>query len=220
VSLRVLVVDDHPMFRDGLRFTLSQSPQVREVREASDGQDAVDQANSSRFDVVVMDLHMPRLDGIAATPAVVATGARVLVLSMSEDDASVLSAVRAGAIGYLVKGADAEQVVSAVTSAAAGHAVFGAGLACRVLDLLGQAVGPRGTGGPPGRVGDLSAREHEVLELLAQGLTNNQIAQRLYLSPITVRNHVSHILAKLQVSDRRQAMLRMHNQPQPGAEGS
>jgi DNA-binding NarL/FixJ family response regulator len=148
----------------------------------------------------------------------VKTGARVLVLSMSEDDASVLSAVRAGASGYLVKGADAEQVVSAVTSVAAGHAVFGAGLAVRVMQLLGTGLGLTDTPRTPDGMAELSAREHEVLELLAQGLTNSEIAQRLYLSPITVRNHVSHILAKLQVRDRRQAMLRMHDSQQVSEE--
>jgi DNA-binding NarL/FixJ family response regulator len=218
VSLRVLVADDHPMFRDGLRFTLSQSPQIGEVVEAVDGEDAIHRANASCFDVVLMDLHMPRLDGITATSRVVTTGARVLVLSMSEDDASVLSAIRAGASGYLVKGADAEQVVSAVTSVAAGHAVFGAGLAVRVMQLLGTGLGLTDTPRTPDGLAELSAREHEVLELVAQGLTNSEIAQRLYLSPITVRNHVSHILAKLHVRDRRQAMLRMHERQQMSQE--
>lgn len=214
MTLRVLVVDDHPVFRDGLRFTLERAAEIASVAEASDGREAVRLASESAFDVVVMDVRMPHLDGIDATRAVVATGAKVLVLTMFEDDATVLSAVRAGASGYLVKGADAEQVVSAVTAVADGHAVFGPSLAGRVLQAFvggsGQAPAPDGpAGGHPGSLPELSAREQEVLELLAEGLTNNEIGARLFISPITVRNHVSRILAKLQVRDRREAMLRV-----------
>lgn len=217
MSLRVLVADDHPLFRDGLRFTLERAAEIEIVDEASDGREAVRLASQSPYDVVVMDVRMPHLDGIEATRAVVATGARVLVLTMFEDDATVFSAVRAGAAGYLVKGADAEQVVSAVTAVADGHAVFGPSLAGRVLRAFGVPAPSRpatatlpGTESP--RTADLpglSAREQEVLELLAEGLTNNEIGARLFISPITVRNHVSRILAKLQVRDRREAMLRV-----------
>ena len=206
MTLRLLLVDDHPVFRDGLRFTLAQSADVGSVDEAADGEEAVRMAQVTPYDVVVMDVRMPRLDGIAATRAVVATGAKVLVLTMFEDDATVLSAVRAGAAGYLVKGADAEQVVSAVTAVAAGHAVFGPSLAGRVLEQFGRPV--PGVEGPSSQLPELSAREQEVLELLAEGLTNIEIGTRLFISPITVRNHVSRILAKLHVRDRREAMLR------------
>ena len=215
MSLRVLVADDHPLFRDGLRFTLERAAEIDVVDEASDGQEAVRLASEVSYDVVVMDVRMPHLDGIEATRAVVATGAKVLVLTMFEDDATVLSAVRAGASGYLVKGADAEQVVSAVTAVADGHAVFGPSLAGRVLQAFGV---PAGAGPEPATaegatvavdLPELSAREQEVLELLAEGLTNNEIGARLFISPITVRNHVSRILAKLQVRDRREAMLRV-----------
>lgn len=214
MSLRVLVTDDHPLFRDGLRFTLERAAEIGVVDEASDGQEAVRLASESLYDVVVMDVRMPHLDGIEATRAVVATGAKVLVLTMFEDDATVLSAVRAGASGYLVKGADAEQVVSAVTAVADGHAVFGPSLAGRMLQAFGVPVGATSeatAGGAPvaDDLPELSAREQEVLELLAEGLTNNEIGTRLFISPITVRNHVSRILAKLQVRDRREAMLRV-----------
>jgi DNA-binding NarL/FixJ family response regulator len=204
MSLRVLLADDHPLFRDGLRFTLERAAEVAVVDEAGDGLEAVRMAVASPYDVAVLDVRMPRLDGIEATRQVVATGAKVLVLTMYEDDATVLSAVRAGASGYLVKGADAEQVVSAVTAVADGHAVFGPSLAGRVLQAFGGAQAVRPTDLP-----ELSARETEVLELLAEGLTNNEIGARLFISPITVRNHVSRILAKLQVRDRREAMLRV-----------
>lgn len=222
MSLRVLLADDHPLFRDGLRFTLERAAEVAVVDEAGDGLEAVRMATESPYDVAVLDVRMPHLDGIEATRQVVATGAKVLVLTMYEDDATVLSAVRAGASGYLVKGADAEQVVSAVTAVADGHAVFGPSLAGRVLQAFGgggPSAGRNGGDGTaawagPAAVGpidlpELSARETEVLELLAEGLTNNEIGARLFISPITVRNHVSRILAKLQVRDRREAMLRV-----------
>lgn len=213
MTVRVLLADDHPVFRDGLRFTLSQAPDVAEIHEASDGDEAVAMARATPYDVVVMDVRMPRLDGITATRAVVETGARVLVLTMSEDDDTLLAAMRAGASGYLVKGADAEQVVSALTAVAAGHAVFGPSLAGRILQQFGKPVEPARES--PVAVPDLpelSAREHEVLELLAEGLTNIEIGARLFISPITVRNHVSRILAKLQVRDRREAMLRVRRE--------
>ena len=198
----VVVVDDHPMFREGLRFALERA-EVRVVGEAGDGREALAVVATTDPDVVVMDLAMPGLDGLAATERLVASGSRahVLVLTMSEEDASVLAAMRAGARGYLVKGVAAAQVVSAVRALAAGHAVFGPSLAARMLDLLDR---------PPteARFPQLSAREREVLGHLAEGLSNPQIAERLVISPVTVRNHVTNILAKLQVTNRREAMIR------------
>lgn len=210
MTLRVLVVDDHPLFREGLRFTLAGAEAVEGVDEAADGREAVRMAGETAYDVVVMDVRMPELDGIEATRAVAATGARVLVLTMYEDDATVLSAVRAGASGYLVKGADAEQVVSAVRAVADGHAVFGPSLAAQVRHAFEAPPEPRLPAEPVVALPQLSAREAEVLDLLAEGLTNAEIAERLFISPITVRNHVSHILVKLQVRDRREAMLAVH----------
>ena len=197
--IRVLLVDDHAMFREGLRFTLSREPDLKVVGEATDGAEAIASLPTTRPDVVVMDLAMPVLDGLAATPAVVATGAAVLVLTLSEEDANVLAAVRAGASGYLVKGVAADQVVSAVRAVASGHAVFGPTLAARMLGLFAPAA----TADPTRPA--LSDREHEVLELIAEGLTNPEIAQRLFISPVTARNHVSNILTKLRVSNRIQA---------------
>ena len=197
--IRVLLVDDHAVFREGLRFTLSREPDLEVVGEASDGAVAIEALPTTRPDVVVMDLAMPVLDGLAATPAVVASGAAVLVLTLSEEDANVLAAMRAGAAGYLVKGVAADQVVSAVRAVASGHAVFGPSLAARMLGLFA----PADTVDPTRPA--LSAREHEVLELIAEGLTNAQIAERLFVSPVTARNHVSNILTKLRVSNRTQA---------------
>ncbi|TFV66053.1 UNVERIFIED_ORG: response regulator transcription factor [Bacillus sp. AZ43] len=204
--LRVLVADDHPMFREGLRFILGREPDLLVVGEADTGVHALRLVGELDPDVVVMDLAMPGLDGLAATRRLAEQGARVrvLVLTMSEDDESVFAAVRAGAGGYLVKGADPEQVVSAVRAVARGHAVFGPHLAGRMLSFFAHP--PART---PQEVPGLSAREREVLTLLAEGLSNAEIGRVLFISPITVRNHVSSIFAKLQVSNRRQAMLRV-----------
>jgi DNA-binding NarL/FixJ family response regulator len=212
--LRVLLADDHPMFREGLRFTLGREPDLRVIGEAGTGAEAVRLAAELDPDVVVMDLAMPELGGLAATRQLTERGlrARVLVLTMSEDDESVFAAVRAGAGGYLVKGADPEQVVSAVRAIAQGHAVFGPHLAGRMLAFF-TAPPPDRLAPPPG----LSAREAEVLALLAEGMTNQEIGRALFISPITVRNHVSSIFAKLQVTNRQQAMLRARGGGQQSA---
>jgi len=202
-SIRVVVVDDHPMFREGLRFSLGRSGDIEVVAEAGDGATALTVIRQHRPDVVLMDLNMPALDGLEVTRRI-GDQVTVLVLTMYDDDENVLAAMRAGARGYLVKGAGPEEVASAVRSVAQGSAVFGAALAVRMLDAFGRAAeSPLAE-----RFPELSAREREVLEHLAEGRTNQQIADLLVISPITVRNHVSSILAKLQVTDRRQAMLR------------
>jgi DNA-binding NarL/FixJ family response regulator len=153
----------------------------------------------------VMDLAMPELGGLAATRRLAELGARarVLVLTMSEDDDSVFAALRAGAGGYLVKGADPEQVISAVRAVARGHAVFGPHLAGRMLTFFAEPHRRE-----PESLPGLSMREREVLTLLAEGMSNADIGRALFISPITVRNHVSSIFAKLQVTNRHQAMLR------------
>jgi DNA-binding NarL/FixJ family response regulator len=213
----VLLVDDHPMFREGLRFTLARAGLVV-VGEANDGNQALELTAELDPDVVVMDLAMPGLDGLAATAELVARGcrARILVLTMSGEDAAVLAAVRAGARGYLVKGVGPEEAVAAVRAVAAGHAVFGPDLAARVLELLAapDSSSPAPTATQAGLL-DLSEREREVLELVARGWTNQRIAEQLFISSITVRNHVSHILTKLQLTDRRQVMLKYARPPRP-----
>ena len=203
--LRIVLADDHPMFREGLRFTLSREPDLEVVAEAATGSDAVRLAGELDPDVVVMDLAMPELGGLAATRRLTELGvrARVLVLTMSEDDDSVFAALRAGAGGYLVKGADPDQVISAVRAVARGHAVFGPHLAGRMLTFFAEPPGQR-----PDELPGLSAREREVLTLLAEGMSNPDIGRALFISPITVRNHVSSIFAKLRVTNRHQAMLR------------
>jgi DNA-binding NarL/FixJ family response regulator len=203
VTLRVLLADDHPMFREGLRFTIGREADLDVVGEAATGVEALRLTAELDPDVVVMDLAMPDLGGLAATRTLTESGARarVLVLTMSENDESVFAALRAGAGGYLVKGADPEQVISAVRAVGQGHAVFGPHLAGRMLTFFAE---PRAPEPVPG----LSAREQEVLRLLAEGMSNAEIGRALFISPITVRNHVSSIFAKLQVSNRHQAMLR------------
>lgn len=201
---RVVLADDHPMFREGLRFTLERAG-IQVVGEAGDGEEALAVVADTDPDVVVMDLAMPRLGGMAATERLASSNgrARVLVLTLSEDDADVFAAVRVGAMGYLVKGVAADQVVTAVAALAAGNAVFGPGLAGRMLHFFARSPAPAQPQFP-----ELSAREQEVLGHLAQGLSNLEIAELLVISPVTVRNHVTSILAKLQVTNRREAMLR------------
>ncbi len=203
--LRVLVVDDHPVYRDGLAVLLGSVPGLVVVGTAADGAEAVRLAREEQPDVVVMDVQMPVLDGIAATRAITtdSPSVGVVVLTMSEDDETVFSAVRAGARGYLLKGADQEEVVRAITTVAGGGAVFGAALARRIAQFFTAAPS-----GPEAAFPQLTAREREVLDLVAAGRSNAQIAAALYLSPKTVRNNVSNVLAKLHVTDRAQAIVR------------
>ncbi|GAB3700747.1 response regulator transcription factor [Actinocorallia lasiicapitis] len=205
---RVLIADDHPVYRDGLRLMLASTDAVDIVGTAADGRQAVDLAAETRPDVVVMDLQMPHLDGIEATRRIVAhrpaTG--VLALTMHDDDESVFAAMLAGARGYLVKGADQEEILRAITSVAHGEAIFGPALAARVTRYFTVLASTRPTAGIS-PFPQLTARENDVLALIAAGLTNPQIAARLYLSPKTVRNRVSNVFAKLQVADRAQAIV-------------
>lgn len=204
--VRVLLVDDHPVFRHGMRSLLEAVPDVEVVGEGRDGSEAVELAGRLRPDVVVMDLNMPGLDGVAATReicrALPDTG--VLVLTMFEDDDSVFAAMRAGARGYLVKGADSPEVLRAIAGVAAGDAIFGPSVAQRVLGYLTRPLSSRDERLFP----DLTSREREILELIAAGSGNATIAQRLFLSPKTVRNNVSNIFVKLQVADRAEAIVR------------
>jgi DNA-binding NarL/FixJ family response regulator len=205
MTLKVLLVDDHPVFRDGLRFILGHAEGVDVVDEAADGQEAVRLAEGTPYDVVVMDVRMPILDGIEATRGVVATGAKVLVLTMFEDDATVLSAMRAGASGYLVKGADAEQVVSAVTAVASGHAVFGPAVAGRMLRQFGVPAEPVAVLAAD-RLPGLSAREQEVLELLADGQDARTAARSMGISLHTCRSYIKNVLAKLDAHSQLEAV--------------
>ncbi|MEV7801711.1 response regulator transcription factor [Microbispora sp. NPDC088329] len=203
--VRVLVVDDHPVFREGFAALLSSIDEVEVAGTASTGAEAVEQAAEREPDVVVMDVQMPGMDGIEATRRILRAHPEigVVVLTMSEEDGTIFDALRAGARGYLLKGAEPDEVVRAITTVAGGGVVFGAVLASRIADFL--APRPE-TGGTPFPA--LTAREHEVLDLVAAGLSNGQIAARLFLSQKTVRNHVHAVLTKLQAADRAEAIIR------------
>ena len=206
MSIRVLVVDDHPTFRRGLGALLASLPEVELVGEAADGAAAVERAAALQPDVVVMDLDMPGLGGVEATRRIVAAqpSVAVLVLTMLDEDESVFAAMRAGARGYVVKGADTDDVLRALESVARGDAVFGPAVASRVLSYLTRPLSAR----DPLLFPELTEREREVLEHMARGLSNGEIARKLVVSPKTVRNHVSNVFTKLQVTDRSEAVER------------
>jgi len=204
-QVRVLIADDHPVFRDGLASLLATQPDVEVVGTAADGAEAVRLSAELAPDVVVMDLQMPGMNGIEATRAIAEAqpDVRVLVFTMGEEDGTVLSAMRAGARGYLVKGAGQDEVARAISTVHAGGLVFGSSLALRIADLLSGAAAPDRSAFP-----QLTERELEILDLIAAGRNNAQIASALYLAPKTVRNNVSNILAKLQATDRAEAIIR------------
>jgi DNA-binding NarL/FixJ family response regulator len=206
VTTTVLVADDHPTFRRGLGALFQSLDGFTVVGEAADGETAVALVAQLRPDVVVMDLNMPGVNGVEATRRIVADNpdVAVLVLTMLDEDESVFAAMRAGARGYIVKGADTDDVLRALESVARGDAVFGPAVATRVLSYLTRPLSAR----DPVLFPELSDREREVLELIARGKSNSDIARELVVSPKTVRNHVSSVFTKLQVSDRSEAIVR------------
>ena len=205
-ALRILLVDDHPLVRNGLRALLASVPNMTVVGEASGGEEAITQAAELQPDIILMDLHMPGLNGIEATRRIVQAHPHIgiLVLTMLEDDASVFAAMRAGARGYLLKGADQADVLRAIGVAAHGEAIFSPPIARRLMQYF-ENMQPIL---PPNVFPDLTEREREILGLIARGKSNAEIAGELVLSPKTVSNHVSNIFSKLQVVDRAQAVLR------------
>jgi DNA-binding NarL/FixJ family response regulator len=204
--LRVLIADDHMLFRDGLRALLGSAVDTELVGEAATGDEAVSLATNLQPDVVLMDIQMPGLNGIEATRSIVQASPRVnvLILTMFDDDASVFAAMRAGARGYLLKGAKHAETLRAIRAVGDGEAIFSPSIAARLMDFF-ASIRPVAV---PQAFPELSDREREVLSLIAEGCKNADIAARLVLSPKTVRNHVSNILDKLQVADRAEAMLR------------
>ena len=204
MTLRIVVADDHAVVRAGLRALLSAVDGYEMVGEAATGTDAVRAAVTLHPDVLVMDIQMPGMSGIDATREIsrVAPGVAVLMLTMFEDDESVFAAMRAGALGYVLKGASPTDMIRAIAAVAAGEAIFGTGVARRALNYL-TAPRPDTTAFP-----ELTPREREVLGLIASGLGNAAIAARLGLAANTVSNHISNIFGKLQVASRAEAIVR------------
>jgi DNA-binding NarL/FixJ family response regulator len=205
--IRVLIADDHTLFREGVSAMLQATADTELVGEAGTGTEALAQALALRPDIVLMDIMMPELNGILATERLVAAqpGVGVIMLTMLEDDDSLFAAMCAGARGYILKGADKAEMLRTIRAVAAGEARFGPAIAGRLMGLFRQQRAARERPFP-----DLSERELEVLGLVARGLSNSQIADRLLISGKTVSNHISNIFLKLHVSDRAQAIVRAH----------
>jgi DNA-binding NarL/FixJ family response regulator len=202
--IRVLIVDDHEIFRTGLRTLLDAQPDIDVLDDVGSAREAIARAADLQPDVVVMDINMPEENGVEATRQIVKVSPHigVLMLTMQEDDDSVFAALRAGARGYLLKSDASKEIIDAVRLGG-GPAVFGRGVAQRVIEYFSGARNDAVEIFP-----ELTDREREILALVAEGESNTVIAHRLYLSPKTVRNHVSNIFSKLQVADRAQAIVR------------
>jgi DNA-binding NarL/FixJ family response regulator len=206
VPIRVLIADDHPLYRDGMRGLLDSETGTEVVGEASSGEEAIKLAKTLQPDVILMDIKMPGINGIEATREILDTNPQVgiLMVTMFEDNDSLFAAMRAGARGYFLKDSTGEAVVHAIRAVAGGEAIFGPGIAKRLINYF-SALNPSG---PPRAFPELTDREEEILILIARGHSNQEIAQQLFLSLKTVRNHVTHIFLKLQVADRAQALIR------------
>jgi DNA-binding NarL/FixJ family response regulator len=205
-KIRILIADDHTLFRDGLRALLNSIPEMEVAGEASTGEEVISQAAALQPDVVLMDIQMPGVNGIQATRRIVSTSPHIgiIVVTMFEDDDSVFAAMRAGARGYILKGADQAEMLRAIRAVASGEALFGPAIAQRLMSFFSRPP----SAALPTVFPELTDREREILNLIAQGYNNAEIAARLVLSPKTVRNHISNIFSKLQVADRAQAIIR------------
>ena len=214
MTIRVLLVDDQPLLRTGFRLILASEPDLEVVGEAADGETALSQAQALRPDVVLMDIRMPRMDGVEATRRLVEARQgdgppRVLVLTTYDLDEYVVEALRAGASGFLLKDTPAEHLVEAVRVVAAGDAVVAPGVTRRLLDRFARLLpsGQQPAAGGADATAALTERENEVLLLVARGMSNAEIAQALVVSETTVKTHVSNVLTKLGLRDRVQAVV-------------
>ena len=205
-TIRVLIADDHAVYRWGLRTLLGSEPDLEVIGEAATGKEIVERAAELRPDIILMDIQMPGMNGIEATRRIIEANQEigVIILTMYEDDDSVFLAMRAGARGYVLKGAHPSEILKVLRAVADGEAYFGPEIAKRLMNFF-SAPKPAS---PEEAFPELSSREREILDLIAQGHSNAKIAARLFISPRTVSNHISHIFTKLQVADRSHAIIR------------
>jgi DNA-binding NarL/FixJ family response regulator len=205
MTIRVLVADDQSMVRAGFRMLLAGEEDIEVVAEATNGLEAVDKAARFKPAVVLMDIRMPELDGLEATRRILAAddGARILILTTFDLDEYVYEALRAGASGFVLKDDSPEQLLAAIRTVAAGNALLSPAITKRVIQKFARTPRPS----PPKELDDLSERERDVFRLIAQGLSNAEIAQELYISETTVKTHITHILQKLNLRDRVQAVV-------------
>src|SRR5581483_11975834 len=205
-AIRVLIADDHTLFRDGLRALLASIPDIQVIGEAASGQETAAQAAATQPDVILMDIQMPDMNGIEATRQILRTSPHIgiIILTMFKDDESVFAAMRAGARGYVLKGASQTVLLRALHAVASGESLFSPGIAQRLMGFFAN-LEPTSR---PELFPELTDREREILALIAEGQTNAEIADKLVISMKTVRNHVSNIFSKLQVADRAQAAIR------------
>jgi len=241
VPVRLIVIDDHPLFREGVGSLIARTDDIELVGHGATGHDAIRLVRELHPDIILMDLHMPDLDGIRATRTITATDphVKVIVLTMLDDDESVFAAIRAGARGYVLKGAERGSLLRAVRAVAHGEALLGGAIAKPVLDHLATgtarpepettrpqpatarpAADSPASGATDTDIARLTPREQEVLSLIATGLRNHDIATRLFISERTVGNHITSIFRKLQIADRTQAVIRgrqaaLHHRPEP-----
>lgn len=209
-TIRLFVADDHTLFREGLQALFSAMPDIELVGQAANGEETIALVEELQPDIVLMDINMPGLNGIEATRRILsanpATG--VIMVTMLEDDASLFSAMRAGARGYVLKGAHHQELLHTIRAVANGQALFGAPIATRIMNFF-QTIEANFKSPPPEEAfPELTSRELEVLELIAEGANNRQIADQLVISTHTVRNHITSIFSKLQVVDRAQAIIK------------
>lgn len=209
-AIRVMVADDHALFREGLAALFSSIGGVELVGEAASGEEAISQAESLHPDVILMDINMPGVDGVIATRKILRSHPTigVVMVTMLEDDASVFAAMRAGARGYVLKGAQHKELLQTIQAVADGQALFGPAIAARMMNFFQDIQTNRNQAVPEDAFPELTAREKEVLELIGQGANNHQIAEQLVISDKTVRNHITSVFSKLQVADRAQAIIK------------
>jgi DNA-binding NarL/FixJ family response regulator len=208
--IRLLIVDDHTLFREGLRALFSTIEDIDLVGEAMTGEQAIDLVEALQPDVVLMDIDMPAMDGVQATRRILrrTPTSGVVMVTMLQDDASIFSAMRAGARGYVLKGAKPEELLQTIRAVAGGQALFGPGIATRIMRFFNEQEASFRASLPEEAFAELTPRELEVLKLIARGAKNREIAETLVISEKTVRNHITSIFSKLQVADRAHAIIK------------